>query len=294
MPEVIPLDEGAADVDADPVSPASDASACARGGFGPAEPVDTGALDTWAPSLSVDGRTLSFAAAEPFGPERIFAASRGAGDRSPFGRATPLEGVDSSSGDGSPLLSSDELTLYFYSNRPGGSGGRDLWRATRSDTRSAFTDATPLTTLASSGVDHLPWLSADELTLLYVSTRAGGLGQSDIWVATRPALGAEFGDVRPLEGVNTSFDEGRALITRDGLTVIFASARELGLGQHDLWMATRADATAAFGEPSNLSALNSASLDLDPFLSADERELYFASNRRGRAEVWRAAWLCRD
>jgi hypothetical protein len=290
----IPLDDGAAAVDAGPVAPAADASVCTPGGFGPPEPVDTGSLEAWAPSLSPDGRTLLFAGAQPFEPERIFVATRGAAERSPFGRATALEGVDSGSGDGSPLLSTDELTLYFYSNRPGGLGGRDLWRATRSDTRSAFGDATALTTLATAGVDHLPWLSADELTLLYVSTRAGGLGQSDIWVATRPALGAEFGDVRPLDGVNTSFDEGRALLTRDGLTVFFASARELGVGQHDLWMATRSDPAAAFGEPSNLSALNSASLDLDPFLSVDERELYFASNRRGRAEIWRARWLCRD
>jgi Tol biopolymer transport system component len=272
----------------------SDASACARGGFGPAEPIDTGALDAWAPSLSVDGRTLLFAGAEPFEPERIFVASRGAGGRSPFGRATPLDGVDSGSGEGSPLLSVDELTLYFYSNRPGGAGGRDLWQATRSDTRASFTDATPLIALASAGVEHLPWLSADELTLLFVSTRAGGMGQSDIWVATRPALDAELGGVRPLDGVNTSSDEGRAVLTRDGLTVIFASARELGLGQHDLWLATRPDPAAAFGEPSNLSELNSEGLDLDPFLSADEQELYFASNRRGRAELWRAPWLCRD
>ena len=33
--------------------------------------------------------------------------------------------------DGGPALSCDGTTLYFYSNRPGGSGGRDLYVTTR-------------------------------------------------------------------------------------------------------------------------------------------------------------------
>ena len=32
---------------------------------------------------------------------------------------------------GAPALSRDGTTLYFYSTRPGGSGGRDLYVATR-------------------------------------------------------------------------------------------------------------------------------------------------------------------
>ena len=39
--------------------------------------------------------------------------------------------VNSSSGDESPHIASDRQTLYFESNRPGGSGSRDLWMTTR-------------------------------------------------------------------------------------------------------------------------------------------------------------------
>jgi hypothetical protein len=39
--------------------------------------------------------------------------------------------VNSQSDDGSPWLSKDGTTLYFFSTRPGGYGGRDIWYTTR-------------------------------------------------------------------------------------------------------------------------------------------------------------------
>jgi len=41
-------------------------------------------------------------------------------------------GINTASSDGAPALSFDGTTLYFYSNRPGGVGGNDLYVATRS------------------------------------------------------------------------------------------------------------------------------------------------------------------
>jgi hypothetical protein len=43
-------------------------------------------------------------------------------------------------GDRSPALSFDGKTLYFSSNRPGGSGKADLWVATRSKLREEAKD----------------------------------------------------------------------------------------------------------------------------------------------------------
>jgi len=39
--------------------------------------------------------------------------------------------VNSAADDGSPALSRDGRTLYFFSTRPGGSGGRDIWFTVR-------------------------------------------------------------------------------------------------------------------------------------------------------------------
>ena len=120
-------------------------------------------------------------------------------------------GLDSGTGDGTPLLSHDGLRLYFYSQRAGGSGDRDLWQAARADATADFGPPAPLAGINSPALDHLPWLSADELTLLFVSTRADGVGQSDLWLARRTKLEEDFGEPAPLLGaVSSSADEGAA------------------------------------------------------------------------------------
>jgi hypothetical protein len=37
-----------------------------------------------------------------------------------------------------PAVTSDELTIYFSSNRPGGEGDYDIWKATRKVSMSLF------------------------------------------------------------------------------------------------------------------------------------------------------------
>jgi hypothetical protein len=255
-------------------------------------------LDLWAPSLSSDGLTLFCAANTQITPERIFFATRAPGS-SEFSALTLLASLASGFGDGSPLLSFDGLTLYFYSRRPGGSGDRDLWFALRGDPAAQFGAVYHFGTVNGPSLEHLPWLSRDELTLLYVSTRAGGLGQSDVWFSSRASRGDEFGPPELVRSLSSSADEGRAVVSDDGKLVIFASARDGGQGGQDLWLATRAggggdDALGELDPPINLSVLNSSALDVDPFLTADERELFFSSTRNGPAQIFRSRITCDD
>lgn len=252
-----------------------------------------GGVQLWAPALASDATTLYFAAAQPGVPERIYFASRSPRARR-FTDATALSSLDSGAGDGTPLLSHDGLRLYFYSRRAGGTGERDLWLATRAEPSVDFEPPTPLAGVNSPALDHLPWLSADELTLLFVSNRPGGAGQSDLWLARRSALEKDFTPPELLSTASSAADEGRGLLSSSGDTLIFASDRALGEGQHDLWLATRADGAADFGEARPLSELNGPGMELDPFLTLDERELFFVSDRSGRPEIWSAQRSCDD
>jgi hypothetical protein len=248
------------------------------------------AVDFWAPSLSADGRTLFFAVGVN-GDELIATATRtdrGAG----FSPAAGLAETNSGGLDGSPLPSADGLSLYFYSTRPGGLGDRDVWLSRRADVGSAFAAPTLLAGVNSGALDHLPWVSADELTMLLVTNRGGGVGLLDIWIARRNSKGAGFSNIAPLNGVNSTAIEGRAVLSNDALTTYFASERPGGFGAFDLWVATRGDASGSFSQAMNLGALNSASFDQDPFLSADERELLFVSGRDGRIRLWRSIRDC--
>jgi hypothetical protein len=94
-----------------------------------------------------------------------------------------------------PVLSPDEMTIYFSSNRPsatkdGSIDDYDVWVAKRTIAGGAF--GTPeLVANVSSNVDDYPsWVSADDCRLYLFGEREvpGGGGGTDqaVWVATRP------------------------------------------------------------------------------------------------------------
>lgn len=80
-------------------------------------------------------------------------------------------------------ISHDGLLLFFGSDRPGGSGGHDLWVTRRATTNDPW--GTPVNlgpTINSSAVyDQTPNISADCSTLFFSSNRPGGVGGSDLW-----------------------------------------------------------------------------------------------------------------
>ncbi len=79
-------------------------------------------------------------------------------------------------------ISSDGLTLYFNSDRPGGYGGPwDIYvttRPTRGDPWARAVNAG--STINSAYVDGLPWITQDGRELYFESYRPGGYGQGDI------------------------------------------------------------------------------------------------------------------
>jgi Tol biopolymer transport system component len=90
--------------------------------------------------------------------------------------------------------------------------------------------------------------------------------------------------------VNTSYAEGAACISADGLSLYFQSNRFGGAGEADLWVATRDTIDDEWAPPRNLGpTVNTSNYDGGPRISADGLELYFASNRPGgygRDDIW--------
>ena len=81
-----------------------------------------------APWLSPDGLTMYFASNRPGeGSDDILIATRSSLSE-PFSEPVPIVGnVNSPYLDTLPFLSPDGQTLYFWSDRPGGAGGDDIW-----------------------------------------------------------------------------------------------------------------------------------------------------------------------
>jgi hypothetical protein len=95
--------------------------------------------------------------------------------------------------------------------------------------------------------------------------------------------------------INTSFNDQQAALSKDGLSLYFASPRPEGPGDavldQNIWVSQRAcaDHGCAWGTPVNLgSTVNSSVSDFAPALSRDGHWLFLASNRPGSAssDIW--------
>lgn len=225
----------------------------------------------WSPSLSSDNQTLYFALAGE--NEEIWRATRS--DRGlNFAAAERLSGVNDDSDNGSPFVSSDQLTLYFFSSRSGAMGDRDLYRATRANVELDFGGVSALAT-NSAQLDHLPWVSADSLTLLFVSRRTMGVAR--LWMSTRTNPSLSFGTPVELAELAGAGDDARAAMADNGLVIYFSSLRAGGLGGDDIWYAQRASTNEPFSNIQNLSTVNTSGFEMDVALSADAAEMFFVS-----------------
>ena len=100
-----------------------------------------------------------------------------------------IKTIDSLDVIGHPTLSSDELKLFFASERKNGMGGKDIWISERENTSEKFGRPRNLSSLINTEGDELyPYLRNDS-TLYFSSNGHGGMGGLDIFVTTLDSLG---------------------------------------------------------------------------------------------------------
>jgi len=81
------------------------------------------------------------------------------------------------------------------------------------------------------------------------------------------------------------YEVGELHITLDGRELYFHSDRPGGKGGYDIWASSKVD--GGWGEPVNLTAVNSEHSDGWPFISPDGTELWFTRSI-GAPELWRS------
>ncbi len=247
----------------------------------------------YGPSLTADGHTMYFTGVRSSGD--IFVATRD--DRGTvFSPAEALPYFNTGNDEGTPYISYDGLSLYY--SVVNALAGTDLMVATRASVDDDFREGVPLDELNTSLDDHLPRLSPDELTIYFSSDRGqfwtGQEQDGDIWMATRDATAEPFGTPQFLGGINSGEYEGASAITDDGLTLYFTSSRTGGVGNDDLWVATRTTATSQFRNVQNMGTpINSNVEEWDVVLTFDESELFFVSFRYSLySQIWRVSREC--
>lgn len=198
-------------------------------------PLNTSAWDG-VPSISADGLTLFFASTRS-GDMDLFTTTRRTRDDSwatPVNLGAPL---NPPSTEWSPWVSADQLEVYFASDQPGGYGGLDLWRSTRSTVNDTWGQPVNLgPTINSSSDDMIPNVTADGLCMFFGSTRPGGYGNRDTWMTTRATRNDDWRTpMNPGPPLNGPYMDGTPFFSPDGSTLHFWSTRPGGYGSADLW-----------------------------------------------------------
>ena len=189
------------------------------------------------PSVSSDGLTLYFHSSHVTGEGvHLYVATRGSriGE---FGAPSEVTNVNSSvvtDSDTQPFVTADGQELWFTSNRAGGLGGADLYRATWNG--SSFGDVVAVTELSTSANDVVPTLSADRLTVYLSSDRPNGTGGLDIWSAHRSTIHDGFPIPTPVAELNTPGTEILGWLSPDNCRIYFSSDIA---GTNDIYVATR-------------------------------------------------------
>ncbi len=193
-----------------------------------------------------------------------------------FGQPTNLgPNVNSSAMEEGPSISADGLTLYFNSNRSGGSGNFDLWMTTRDTKDGPWGEPENLgPKVNSSSNEAAPSISADGRTLVF------NRGYSSIYATIRETKDAPWGTP-----VSLSLSLGAGYgpnISADGLSLYFGSNRSGGFGSDDIWVSTRATTDDPWQEPVNLGPIvNSSAHEARPSISSDGRVLFFSGYAMG-------------
>jgi WD40-like Beta Propeller Repeat len=155
--------------------------------------------------------------------------------------------LNSSAFDDGPMFLEDEQkgeVLYFLSERPGGVGGRDVWRASM-ERDGSFSPPENVTELNSPALDARAGMRRDGLEIFMTSQREGsvptvsGIPSLDVWTSDRESTWDLWSLPRNLAALNLDSTDAAPAISWDATTLYFNSDRAGGQGGIDLYVSTR-------------------------------------------------------
>jgi outer membrane protein OmpA-like peptidoglycan-associated protein/tetratricopeptide (TPR) repeat protein len=134
---------------------------------------------------------------------------------------------------GHPCLSADGNTMYFTSDMPGGYGGADIYRVTK--TGNEWGKAENLGDKINTEGDELfPFYEENNGILFFSSNGRFGLGGLDIFICA--LNGSEIGPiVNPGSPMNTTSDDFAAIVDDQAKKGYFSSNRAGGNGDDDIY-----------------------------------------------------------
>ncbi len=185
-----------------------------------------------------------------------------------------------------PSVTADESMLLFTSRRSGSTGGlgkdgkydEDLWYCKKKENGSWDSPknfGTPVNIKNNNGIAS--FTGDGQYVVCARCNEPDGQGSCDIYGAT--LVGNMWNAPVNLGSVINSKEwDAQVSISADGKLLVWASTREGGKGNQDIWISRKKE-NGEWSEPKNLGApVNTSGNEYSPFLHPDGKTLYFSSN----------------
>lgn len=200
-----------------------------------------------APTLGPDGRTLIFvgcpdATGRNYGEGRTgwgscdFFITKRLGQK--WSNPVNLPGkVNTSAWESQPSLSSDGKTMYFIRGVIDANGNRngDIFMSTMNEDGTWNAAVRLPNNINTPYSEESVQIHPDGKTLYFASRGHLGLGGSDLFMSKMDANGVWGNPVNLGYPINTAYDENSLLVSADGEIAFFASDREGGYGDLDIY-----------------------------------------------------------
>lgn len=189
------------------------------------------AFNEGAACVSSDGKTIIFTACnrpENIGECDLYILFNRDGK---WTKPENMKSVNSRYWDSNPSLSFDGKTLYFSSKRPGGIGGKDIWKISIDEYGNATSPAINLGKPINTEYDEVsPFIHPSGKFLYFASNGHVGLGDYDIFYSELEKNNHWGFPVNMGYPINTHKEERSLIVDTKGENAFFASAREIDQG----------------------------------------------------------------
>lgn len=201
-------------------------------------------------------------------------------------------GFNSKDNDFDPCFSADGKILYFFSNRPGGEGGDDIYYVEYNSTNQTFGKPVNIgNKINTPGDEWGPTESIDGKKLMFCTDGLGGKGEHDIFVCQKTKEG--WGLPKPVSEINSPDDDFDPIFLDDCKTILFTKK----FNEDEAYLFVSYFSNGSYSKPErlddniNISGTWNFGSSLDPI---DHSYFYYSTHRendsQGRLDIYRVKY----
>ncbi|SHH93618.1 Tetratricopeptide repeat-containing protein [Chryseolinea serpens] len=178
-----------------------------------------------------------------------------------------------------PALTADQKQLIFTRRATNDPNDTEDLVVSKKDERGRWTTPVSISKNINTRLNEgTCTISADGRKLIFTSCAGrDGIGSCDLYESRK--IGEDWTVPTNLgRNVNSAEWESQPSLSADGRTLYFVSDRRAGLGRRDIWISTLGDDGKWMKAVNAGKSINSQYDEMSPFIHANNRTLFFASN----------------